>query len=150
MFSQVITVSLLPLRMVSRADTGVETGPPTLACGPVPRTKSSNLLMEPSSLLRPPRPGHLPMVIWITGTANHSFKPPARLTGRPGSGRLLSRCVPRQHIASHLVALSGIQGQWSAIHMISSEGTTSMSLAPMMWLCYKSLPSSWARRFPAL
>ena len=147
MFCKVTTVSLLPLWMVSRADTGVETGPPIVVCGPVPRTKSFSLLMEASSLLRPPRPGRLSMVIWITGTANHSFRPPARLTGEPGSGRLLSHCVPCQHIASHLVALPGIQRQCSAIQMISSEGTTSIRLAPMMWPCYRSLPSSWALRF---
>ena len=150
MFCKVTTVSLLPLWMVSRADTGVETGPPILDCGPVPRTKSFSLLMEASSLLRPPRPGRLSMVIWTTGMANHSFRPPARLTGELSSGRLLSHCVPCQHIASHLVALPGIQPQCSAIQMISSEGTTSMRLAPMMWLCYRSLPSSWALRFRAL
>ena len=142
MVCKVTTVSLLPLWMVSRADTGVETGPPILVCGPVPRTKSFSLLMEASSLFRPPRPGRWIMVLWIIGTANHSFRPPVRLTGEPGSDRLLSRCVPCQHIAFHLVALQGIQRQYSGIQMISSEGTTSMRLAPMMWLCYRSLPSS--------
>ena len=150
MFCKVTTVSLLPLWMVSRADTEGETGPPILVCGLVPRTKSFSLLMEASSLLRPPRPGRLTMVIWITGMANHSFRPPARLTGESGPGRLLSHCVPCQHIASHPVELPGIQRQCSAIQMISSEGTTSMRLAPMMWLYYRSLPSSWALRLRAL
>lgn len=150
MLCKVTTVSLLPPWMVSRADTGVETGPPILVCGLVPHTKSFNLLMEAISLLRPPHPGRLSMVKWTTGTAKHSFRPRARLTGEPGSGRLLNHCVPCQHIAFHLVALPDIQRQCSAIQRISSEGTTSMRLAPMMWLCYRSLPLSWGLIFRAL
>ena len=63
MFCEVTTVSFLPLWMFSRADTGVDTGPPISVCGPVPRTKSFSLLTEVILLLRPPRPGRLSMVI---------------------------------------------------------------------------------------
>ena len=48
MLCEVTTAFLLPEQMDSQADSGVETGPPTLACGLVLPAKSSSSLMGPT------------------------------------------------------------------------------------------------------